>query len=221
MTHVMPRARVVTDAARMKTSGPRHAKTSAAKPTRRSRARVARPAPATPGPSPYRAFRRDHARVLARLESLEASLPGRRSRRLREAPLRALLAHLERQFATHMAAEEAVLFPALERALPESAPLLRPLHREHLELRAMLASLVQTLQKPPSRAREEQVVIQARDFADLLRIHIRKEESAVFDVSERVLQARELRGLARRLVPFLPADASRPEGRRTARSRRA
>jgi hemerythrin-like domain-containing protein len=164
-------------------------------------------------PSPYAAFRRDHARVLTRLESLEASLPGRRGRVLRDAPLRALIAHLERQFATHMAAEEAVLFPALERGFPEASALLRPLYREHAELRAMLEALAQTLLRPGTRARDEQVVVQARDFAELLRLHIRKEESAVFDVSERVLGARELRGLARRLVPFIPADAPRPRPR--------
>ena len=169
--------------------------------------------------SPYQPFRRDHSRVLARLESLEAALRVRRSRPVGEAPIRALIAHLERQFATHMAAEEAVLFPTLERAFPESAPLLRPLGQEHVELRSMLSALAQTLLRPATAEREEQVVVQARDFADLLRIHIRKEESVVFDVSERVLEARVLRGLARRLAPFVPANAPPPRSRRLPRSR--
>jgi hemerythrin-like domain-containing protein len=146
-------------------------------------------------------------------------LPHGRARVLREAPLRALIAHLDRQFATHMAAEEAVLYPALERAFPESAPSLRPLHEEHVELRAMLAALAERLLRPAGRARDEQVVVQARDFADLLRIHIRKEEAVVFDVSERVLEARVLRGLARQLAPFVPATAPRPRSQRTSRSR--
>lgn len=196
----------------------------AASPRARSGSLPGRRAPArgrSAAASPYETFRRDHQRVLTRLESLEAELPGRRSRPLREAPLRALIAHLERQFATHMAAEEAVIFPALERAFPESAALLRPLYQEHLELRTMLAALAQTLQRPATRAREEQVEVQARDFADLLRIHIRKEESAVFDMSERVLEARELRGLARRIAPFVPANASRKKSRRTSRSPRS
>lgn len=193
-------------------------KTGPARPTR-SKTAVRRPA----APSPYAAFRRDHARVLVRLVALEASLPAagaaHRARPLREEPLRALIAHLERQFATHMAAEEAVLYPALERAFPESGPSLRPLHEEHVELRTMLAVLAETLMRPATRGRDEQVVVQVRDFVDLLRIHIRKEEAVVFDVSERVLEARELRGLARRLAPFVPANAPRANARRNPRSR--
>ena len=60
------------------------------------------------------------------------------------------------------------------------------------------------------------MLVQVRDFAQLLRLHIRKEESFVVDLSERVLNARELRGLARRLVPFVPAIAPRPRSRRSA-----
>lgn len=169
--------------------------------------------------SPYASFRRDHAGVLARLDSLEAALPRVRAQALRPEPLRALIAHLERQFATHMAAEEAVLYPVLERAFPEAGASLRPLHQEHAELRALLAALAVTLAQPANRARDERVVVQVRDFTDLLRLHIRKEESFVFDLSERVLNARELRGLARRLVPFLPANSPRPRPRRLTRSR--
>ena len=183
--------------------------------TRHAPARRSRPVRT---PSPYESFRRDHARVLRRLEMLETTLPGGRVRTLRVAPLRALIAHLERQFATHMAAEEVVLFPALERAFPESAGSLRSLCDEHVELRAMLAALAATLMRAPTRQRDEQVVIQARDFADLLRLHIRREETIVFDVSERVLVARELRGLARRLAPFVPASVRRSSVPRTPRS---
>ncbi len=148
-------------------------------------------------------------------------MPHGRARALKVEPLRALIAHLEQQFATHMAAEEAVLFPVLEQAFPETGTSLRPLHHEHAELRTMLAALAGTLQLPATRTRDEQVLVQVRDFAELLRLHIRKEESFVFDLSERVLKARELRGLARRLVPFIPipANASRPKPRRTSRSR--
>jgi hemerythrin-like domain-containing protein len=164
-------------------------------------------------------FRCDHADVLVRLASLEAAMPNGRSRRLKEEPLRALIAHLERQFATHMAAEEAVLYPVLERAFPETGASLRPLHQEHTELRVMLAALAETLQRPATRMRDEQVLVQVADFAELLRLHIRKEESFVFDLSERVLNARELRGLASRLIPFVPANAPRLRPLRTSRSR--
>ena len=83
----------------------------------------------------------------------------------------------------------------------------------------MLASLAETLRRPPTTSRDDQVVVQVRDFAELLRLHIRKEESLVFDLSERVLDARELRGLARRLAPFVPANAPPSRPRRLPRSR--
>jgi hemerythrin-like domain-containing protein len=207
MTGVMGARAARPDAAGvMKTRRRRRPK---ATPKRRTASRGPRPA------SPYAAFRRDHARLLRRLEALEATLSRRRVRTLRVAPLRALIAHLERQFATHMAAEEVVLFPALEHAFPESAGSLQPLYDEHVELREMLAYLARTLSRAASRQRDEQVLIQARDFVDLLRLHIRREEAVVFDVSERVLRAHELRGLARRLAPFIPASTPRPRAQRT------
>src|SRR5262245_34707835 len=151
--------------------------------------------------SPYARFRRDHARVLVRLDSLESSVRGRRP--IPEPPLRRHLEALGRQFDTHLAAEEALIYPTLARAFPEAAPTLAPLHEEHAELRAMLASLMERLGAPRSHDRDVQIGVEVRDLVDLLRVHIRKEESVVFDVSERVLEPRELGGLARRLDPFL------------------
>jgi hemerythrin-like domain-containing protein len=162
--------------------------------------------------SPFARFRRDHRRVLARLSAMEATAPGRRG--VLESPLRRHLATLARQFDTHMAAEEAVLYPALAVAFPEARGTLAPLHEEHADLRAMLSSLGASLDQPAGGERNVQIAIQVRDFVDLLRVHIRKEESVVFDVSERVLKARELRGLARRLAPFFPARERRVTTRR-------
>jgi len=168
----------------------------------------------TATPSPYTRFRRDHARVRTRIAALEQALPRGRTRRVRELPLRAQIAFFEGQFATHMAAEEAVLYPALERIFPESGPLLRPLHEEHVELRTMLGALADTLARAAGHDRDEQLAVQVRDFVDLLRIHIRKEEAVVFDVSERVMRPRELAALERHLAPFLPPRA--PRARRPA-----
>jgi hemerythrin-like domain-containing protein len=196
----------------MSTASSRSARPRSARATRQRAA--ARPRRRVAGP--LASFRHDHASVLARLASLEVGV--QRRGRLQETSLRALIAHLERQFATHMAAEEAVIFPALEQAFPESAASLGPLFQEHAELREMLAAMARILLCPASDARDDQLVVQGRDFADLLRLHIHKEEAIVFDVSERVLGARELRGLARRLAPFVPANAPRPR-RRTSRRR--
>jgi hemerythrin-like domain-containing protein len=168
--------------------------------------RTARPS------SPFARFREDHARVLARLGALEASAPGP-GRRVEESRLRHHLEALAGQFDTHMAAEEAVLYPTLARAFPEAAGTLQPLHEEHADLREMLAGLLLTLERPASRARDVQIAVQVHDITDLLRVHIRKEEAVVFDVSERVLPARELRGLASRLAPFFPANDRRASAR--------
>jgi hemerythrin-like domain-containing protein len=168
--------------------------------------------------SPFHRFRRDHARVLARLDGIEAAAA--RGRRVEQAPLERHLDGLGRQFDTHMAAEEALFYPLLARALPAAADSLQPLRDEHADLREMLADLRSTLKRAPSAERDVQVAVQARDLVDLLRVHIRKEETVVFDVSERVLRPSELRGLARKLTTYLPARerlarARREKGRRT------
>ncbi len=151
-------------------------------------------------------LRADHRRVLRDVAALEAASPplrgespaGSRGRGVRPPraadwnALRSLVGRLERQFATHMVAEDESLFPALEKVLPEARTSLQPLRAEHGELRALLSSLAERLGSADSGARDEQVVVQWRDFSALLRIHIRKEESAVFNVAEHALPPREL-----------------------------
>jgi len=144
-------------------------------------------------------FRRDHVRVLGQLDALERAIDGGVPLRADAlAELDALVRLLRVQFATHVAAEERALYPALAEALPETAPGLEPLEAEHSEMRSMLARLQGLLSLPASRGRDEQVVVQSRDLVDLLRIHVRKEEHAVFDVAARVLTAPELARLAER-----------------------
>jgi hemerythrin-like domain-containing protein len=171
-----------------------------------------------PTSSPYARFRRDHARVRLRIDALEAAIPAH-GRSASEPVLRRHLRAIERQFDTHLAAEEAVLYPLLARVLPAAAPSLRPLHDEHEELRAILASLKAALATPQGRERDEQIAVQLRDFVDLLRVHIRKEESVVFDVSERVLRPGELRGLRRQLASFAPRALAEPRVDRKERHR--
>lgn len=166
----------------------------------------------TPDPvaagDPFAPFRRDHARLLARLDDLERRvLSG--AAELDEGALRELVAVLERQFATHMAAEDAVLFPALDDAFPVLGATLEPLRQDHLELRLMLATLSEQLSRPVSASRAEQLVVLARDLTDLLRLHIHREEAAVFDVAQRALTPEETTALVGRLAPYL--DLLRPE----------
>jgi hemerythrin-like domain-containing protein len=163
-------------------------------------------------------MRADHRRVTRDLDTVEAAIPslrserspsprGRRPSRADWSPLRFMLARLARQFETHMVAEEESLFPALERALPETAASLAPLRAEHAELRALLASLTALIGSRSSGARDEQVVVQWKDFAALLRIHVRKEEAVVFSVAEKVLPPRELARVE--ALRFPPRTAAR------------
>ena len=149
---------------------------------------------------PFLAFRRDHARVLDVIASLETAVLG--GGPFDERPLRELVVLLERQFATHMAAEDAVLYPALRTAFPEVGGTIDPLLADHAELRATLAALAELLSLSPGRARDEQLLVLARDFTDLLRLHIRKEESLVLDVASRVLSRAEIAAMASGLDAF-------------------
>jgi hemerythrin-like domain-containing protein len=172
----------------------------------------------------FKRLRDDHRRVLGELDDLERTTGARSATgagviaapaALEQA--RDLVALLERQFETHMAAEDEVLFPALARDLTDGPALVGPLYEEHDELKLMLAALAKTLRQPPGVARDEQVVVQIRDLTDLLRIHIRKEETLVFGVAERVLEPHQRAELAARRLPETgrsrPGDSnSQPKG---------
>jgi len=130
----------------------------------------------------------DHERVLSEIAALEKALGSRESvspEVLAEIPR--LLELLERQFRTHMVAEDEILYPALIRVLPAAAGSVEPLHGEHAELRLMLERLRASFAEPASESRDEEVAVQVHDLADLLRIHLRKEESLVFGVAARLL----------------------------------
>jgi hemerythrin-like domain-containing protein len=114
---------------------------------------------------------------------------------------------LERQFDSHMRAEDDVLFPALVQAMPEGRGSIAPLKAEHDELRSMLVALAHLLTQPAAPARDEQVEIQVRDLVDLLRIHVRKEEAVVFSVAERVLPEPTLLRIAECLEAPQPPTA--------------
>jgi hemerythrin-like domain-containing protein len=130
----------------------------------------------------------DHDRVLSEIAALEKALGSR------EAPSTAVLTEipplldlLERQFRTHMAAEDEILYPELLRALPASAGSVEPLRGEHAELRLMLERLRASFAEPAGESRDEELAVQVHDLADLLRIHLRKEESLVFGIAARLL----------------------------------
>lgn len=166
----------------------------------------------------FEQMRNDHRRVLERVAALELGVLGRGTRRGRShgedrgGELRDVVELLERQFATHMAAEDEVLFPALAEALPQTKATMEPLHAEHAELRSMLIRLDATLSEPVSAARDEQIKVQVRDLIDLLRIHIRKEEAVVLSVAERVLKPREIDALEQRMRARMQLDPAPSPG---------
>jgi hemerythrin-like domain-containing protein len=113
--------------------------------------------------------------------------------------IREVVALLQAQFSTHMAAEDEVLFPALAESLPETRSSIEPLRADHVELRCMLDRLAATLAKSEESPSDEDISVQVRDLVDLLRIHIRKEEAIVLSVAERVLKPREIEALGARM----------------------
>jgi hemerythrin-like domain-containing protein len=115
--------------------------------------------------------------------------------------LRRVLGRLARQFDTHMAAEDERLYPAFAAVLPEANPGIETLRTEHAELRELLTRITTALQLPPDSRRDEAIRVHWSDFSELLRIHIRKEESVVFHVAERVVPEKEWRRIAARRFP--------------------
>ncbi len=164
-------------------------------------------------------LRREHRMVLARIAALErtAAPKTRRSRARAEQEMGRVVRLLERQFATHMSAEDRVLFPALLEALPETRASITPLEAEHAELRSILKNLRSDLADPRDEARDERIAVVVRDLVDLLRIHIRKEEAIVLSVAEHVLTPREIRALEDRMRPPMKLDP--PSGPGAARAK--
>lgn len=150
----------------------------------------------------FQQMREDHSRVLEDATLLEHAASQHAEQRKESWPgadVLRVLRMLTRQFATHMAAEDEVLYPALIGAMPETRLSLELLRADHEALRLMLDDLDGMLEEPAGRTRNEQVAIALRDFVDLLRIHIRKEEAIVIAVAERVLNDAEVEALAVRL----------------------
>jgi hemerythrin-like domain-containing protein len=158
----------------------------------------------------FRAMRRDHEGVLARVGALERSLARRGGALARQRALAALVELLDAEFASHMAAEDTVLYPALLAALPAASGSIEPLFAEHAELRQILRRLEATVREPATADRDEQIRIQIRDLADLLRLHIRKEESLLFRFGPHLLTPNEIARVASMLSGRAPSRPSRP-----------
>ncbi|MGE5175273.1 MAG: hemerythrin domain-containing protein [Hyphomicrobiales bacterium] len=150
-------------------------------------------------------MKQDHRRVRAEVAKLAALFrPGGSPRPGSDAKVASLVAMLREEFRTHMAAEDDVLYPAVEAAVPAARATLAPLYGEHEELRLMLDRIAETLAEEPGPDRDEQLGVQIGDLGELLRIHVRKEESLVLSVTARLLGPVELEAIVERLHPERP-----------------
>jgi len=150
----------------------------------------------------FEGLRNDHRKVLEQLAILDwavAALPRPSDPAWPGREVEEILAMLARQFRTHMAAEDEIIYPALAETLPEAGSNLEPLRAEHHTLRMMLRDLERELRKPASETRNEQIGVLLRDLCDLLRIHIRKEDAIVFALAERALTQTEVESIAARM----------------------
>lgn len=84
--------------------------------------------------------------MLARIDELEIVVQARRDV-LDDRALRDQLTEIERQFGTHMTAEDDALVPAMDAAFPEARGTLAPLRAEHAELRVLTAADVRELER--------------------------------------------------------------------------
>ncbi len=156
--------------------------------------------------------------MLSHLDLIETELSGARGFGAQAtAALGRIVGMLARQFATHMTAEDALLYPWLGETLPESRVTLDALGADHSELRSLLSGIAEGLAKRAGRKRDEQLRVQLRDFVDLLRLHIRREESVVFEVADRIMRPAEALELARRLKHFVSVLSPSPTATRRAR----
>ena len=136
----------------------------------------------------FEAMRSEHRRLLGRIDALGGRITPDAAL---ESGLLADVKALALEFRDHMSFEDEAVYATLFRLLPETAPHAAALRAERAELRGMLDALLALLDADPTDDRDEQIVVQASDFFDLLRIHVRKEEALVFGLAGHALSPAE------------------------------
>jgi len=102
----------------------------------------------------------------------------------------------ERNLIAHFRAEEEVLFPRVEKKIPETEPIVEQLRREHETLRAAVEQL----------SNESRLAKTIFDLGDLLERHIRKEERELFPLIEKRLDAAEVEAIGAIIRQVLVKD---------------
>jgi hemerythrin-like domain-containing protein len=101
------------------------------------------------------------------------------------AQARAIIEQFDQELQGHFDTEEQILFPVLA-LLPEVQELVAELIEEHQRMLGIV-----------ERLRKESPPELVRNFVSILREHIRKEESRLFESAQRLLTQEDLENLAR------------------------
>ncbi len=135
--------------------------------------------------------------ILGRSTAARAPWPTDRRQQVHQ-----LIQFFEATLEPHFAAEESHVFPAAVEYVDDGAGLVRPLVREHDDMRAQVREL--------RRDAETRLDERLAGFGECLRRHIRAEERVLFECVQREMTQAQLEALAARLSAFY---ASGSEGR--------
>lgn len=95
------------------------------------------------------------------------------------------VSRIAEELIAHMAGEEAVFYPALQRVVGGEGAEVEGAREEHVELRVQLRRLLGT------RANEEGFLDRVRELRELFARHVEEEESRLFPALERALSPSE------------------------------
>jgi hemerythrin-like domain-containing protein len=124
---------------------------------------------------------RQHREALERLAEVEAGLT------TRTADLGAFVRYVENDLAVHFALEEEALFPLLRRYPELARGPVAVMESEHVEFRAMVRHLAETL----DAARPAEAEAGATAIVDFLRAHIAKEDHVLLPLALHTLTPAE------------------------------
>lgn len=141
-------------------------------------------------PDPTAVLRDEHRRILQVLDILEQLLVGGLTIPAGMDRLEACIGFLRLYAdACHHAKEEDILFPEMERELPEAGGLVRAMLEEHREARRLLAIMHRVLPgaRKGSDAELDALHEAGHDYIHLLRSHIAREDGGLFEMADGAL----------------------------------
>lgn len=90
----------------------------------------------------------------------------------------------------HHGKEEGILFPAMVAAgVPDRGGPIAVMMAEHIQGRGFIHEMEESLEEPPDMVRFEKA---GRNYIDLLRVHIQKENNVLFPMADKMIAAAEL-----------------------------